>query len=370
MNLKDKRPGDANRLKISKVKWLIVLLLVVLIKLFSLNKYWVENYYSNGLYPAIAWIFRMMFGWIPLSLGDILYVAAAVWLGWKFAGFTRRLVKKQQTSRRFKYSLLQGLFYLLIIYIVFNLFWGLNYNRLGSRYQLDIKASKYDSVELKAFVALLATKVNDAKLAWIASGETYPDNSTLFKRSKLIYDLAEKKLPYLGFQTNSIKPSLFSTIGNYLGFTGYYNPFTGEAQVNTSAPGFLLPFTTAHEMAHQAGYAKENEASFVAYLAISQTTDQLFLYSTYLDMFIFANRELLFFNSAEAKKMSDQLIPEVRKDIEEWRQFSLKYKNPVEPVFRWLYGKFLKINDQPQGMLTYNEVIGNLIDYYKKYGKI
>ncbi len=58
-------------------------------------------------------------------------------------------------------------------------------------------------------------------------------------------------------------------LGNYLGFTGYYNPFTGEAQVNTTVPQFLLPNIALHEMGHQIGYAKEDEANFSAYLAAS-----------------------------------------------------------------------------------------------------
>jgi hypothetical protein len=79
---------------------------------------------------------------------------------------------------------------------------------------------------------------------------------------------------------------LWGWLGNYVGFTGYYNPFTGEAQVNTTVPKFLQPFTASHEVAHQLGYAKEMEANFVGYLAASHSTDTLFRYSVYLDLFL------------------------------------------------------------------------------------
>ncbi len=351
------------------MKWWVVGVLVVTIKLLSLNKAFIEEYYSNGIYIGIGHIFRILFGWLPFSFGDLLYFFTGLWLLWKLLRFFKEILSRKITRGKLKSSALNGLYYLFLIYISFNISWGLNYNRLGAAYQLGLKTSRYDSSKLKTFVALVIEKVNQSKIDWIKTGESYPSNKELFRRSKSIYDQAKRTLPFIGFEVASIKSSMFSKLGNYLGFTGYYNPFTGEAQVNTISPAFLLPFTTAHEMAHQAGYAKENEASFVAFLAITQSGDQLFLYSTYLDLFIFANRELYLHNRKEAIKMTELLIPEVKKDIEEWRKFSLRYSNPVEPFFRWGYGNFLKINDQPQGMLTYNEVIGNVIAYYDKFGK-
>ena len=34
-----------------------------------------------------------------------------------------------------------------------------------------------------------------------------------------------------------------------------------------------------------------------------------------------------------------------------------------------IYGNYLKANQQPQGLMSYNEVIAWLIAYSKKYGK-
>jgi Zn-dependent peptidase ImmA (M78 family) len=53
---------------------------------------------------------------------------------------------------------------------------------------------------------------------------------------------------------------------NKTGILGYYNPFTAESQYNPNIPATQLPFTLAHEMSHQLGYAREQEASFIAYL--------------------------------------------------------------------------------------------------------
>ena len=163
---------------------------------------------------------------------------------------------------------------------------------------------------------------------------------------------------------------MFGLFGNYFGFTGYYNPFTGEAQLNTLVPKFILPFTTSHEIAHQLGYAKEEEANFVGYLAATASTDTLFHYSTYLDLFVYANRQLFFVDSVAAKDFTTQLLPEVKSDIKEWREFLRRHKNPLEPVIRWAYGNYLRANQQPKGMTSYDEVIADLIAFYKKYGRI
>ena len=49
-----------------------------------------------------------------------------------------------------------------------------------------------------------------------------------------------------------------------MGYAGYLNPFTLEAQVNMlGCQKSTYPITIAHEMAHQLGYAAENEANFI-----------------------------------------------------------------------------------------------------------
>jgi hypothetical protein len=60
----------------------------------------------------------------------------------------------------------------------------------------------------------------------------------------------------------------------------------------------------------------------------------------------------------------------VKADVKELRDYWEKSKNPVEPVIKVFYDHYLKANQQIKGVKSYNEVIGWLIAYYKKYGKI
>lgn len=351
-------------------KWVIAFFFVLIIKLFSANKIWVETFYTNKFYSFFSKIQRIIFGWIPFSLGDILYLIAGGWLLWRVIMNVRSLFGRELTGKLVVQKLIHVTLTFIIIYIVFNIFWGINYNRKGIAYQLQLNQLKYDSADLKTLQNLLLVKVNNSKMSVVHNNELYPDKRDLFKEAWISYDNVEKEFPFLQYKDLSVKSSFYGWLGNYLGFTGYYNPFTGEAQVNTTVPKFLQPYIATHEMAHQLGYAKENEANFVGYLAAVNSPDSLFHYSAYFDLFLYANREVYYFDSASAKEARQKLNPFVKKDIEELKQFDLAHRSVIEPGITWLYGKFLKLNEQPKGMQSYNAVVGMLIAYYKKYGKI
>jgi hypothetical protein len=123
-------------------------------------------------------------------------------------------------------------------------------------------------------------------------------------------------------------------------------------------------------MAHQLGYASESEANFVGYLAAVRSSDKLFHYSTYFDLFNYANHELFLRDSLTAKENYKQLDTLVKIDVIELKRYWKKSENPIEPIIKIFYDHYLKANQQIKGVKSYNEVIGWLIAYYKKYGKI
>ncbi|MDQ6843994.1 MAG: DUF3810 domain-containing protein [Bacteroidota bacterium] len=350
--------------------WVTAILLIICIRLWALNPLWVENFYTDDFYYFISILFRCLFGWLPFSLGDVLYLGAGAWLFWKVIKNGIFLFKRKLTRKTFFQKLEKLIFLSLVIYIVFNIFWGLNYNRKGIAWQLQLKPVVYDTANLTMMQELLLQKVNETKAILIRQKVIYPDNKNLFTRAKSCYAVAENRYPFIAYKRASVKPSLYGWLGDYLGFTGYYNPFTGEAQVNTTVPKFLLPYITLHEIGHQLGYAKEDAANFSGYLAAANSTDTLFQYSAYLDLFVYATREVYYFDSALSKKASAKLIPEVKADLLEWQRFNEQHRSFIEPAISWLYGQYLKINQQPQGLRSYNEVVAMLMAYYKKYGRI
>lgn len=357
-------------LKRTSIFWLPALTLILLINVWSINPRWVENYYTNGIYRITASIQRGLFGWISFSIGDILYFLLVCWLLYFLGRYFRLLFKKKIPKRVFGHKLARLVFTTVVFYIIFYLFWGLNYDREEITSTLHLTPPEHSQRELVKLQQLLMQKVNISKRWLIDKKYRYPVNGDLFTMSKASYVEAEKTYPFLHYNISSVKSSLYGSLGNYLGFTGYYNPISGEAQVNTTVPRFLLPYITCHEIAHQIGYAKENEANFIGYLAAVNSKDTLFHYSAYLDLFVYTNREIFFTDTAMAKTFVDSLIPEVKVDLKEWRDFNLAHKSVVEPVISWLYGKYLEANRQPKGMRSYNEVVAMLISWYKKTGKL
>lgn len=358
------------KLKRSLIFTLVLIILAVLIHVFSLDPSLVESLYSSRIYPYISRVLRFLLGWLPFSFGDIIYGGVVLWLIIKLVKGIRAVFKRQVTVQRFFDGLWYAFNFLLIVYISFNLLWGLNYNKPGIASKLGMRVQKYSADDLKQINGLLVAKVNESKQVLVRSQLAYPSKEELFLRVTKAYEDVQTVYPFLEYRAVSLKPSIWSWLGNYMGFTGYYNPFTGEAQVNTLIPEFLQPFTTSHEIAHQLGYAKEMEANFVGYLAASASKDTLLHYSVYLDLFMYSNRNLFETDSVASKEFRKQLIPEVQQDLKEWKRFYQSYQNPFEPIFRWIYGIYLRRNQQPQGVLSYDEVTGFLINYYKMAGKI
>ncbi len=353
--------------------WIVIGILVIfilIIRWFSSNALWVESYYSTGIYLYLSVFLRYLLGWLPFSIGDVLYGAIVIWFLYRLIKISKVVIHKEVSKARLMASIQRLVVTLLSIYILFNSLWGINYNRLGIASQLGLSMEKYSVNDLKTLNGVLLQKVNESNGLLLQKPVPEMTSSEIFNKAMLAYREVNKQYPFLNYHPASIKTSLWGWMGNYVGFLGYYNPFTGEGQVNTTVPKFSQPYTNCHEIAHQLGYAKENEANFVGYLAASASKEETFHYSVYLDLFLYANRNLFLADSVSAKAFTKELHPAVKKNLREWRQFNERHKNPVEPVIRWMYGKYLESNQQPSGVLSYNEVNSFLIAYYKKYGRL
>jgi len=349
--------------------WVLLIILTILIKWVSWYPGFVERNYSTGIYPVIAKLQRFLFGWIPFSIGDLFYAFIGLVILYRAFKFFRLLFRKMLTRRHFAAALQQGIFILLFLYVFFNLLWGLNYNRQGIAYQLDLKVKPYTLADLDTLTTTLQQRVNYfAGFVTEAQRDSFNKKKKLFNAAVEAYTEVAKQHPFLKYTPTSIKPSLYSYLGNYLGFQGYYNPFSGEGQVNTTVPRFLEPFVTTHEMAHQLGYGKENEANFVGFLACRSYSSNAFRYSVYYDVYNYAVGEVFRRDTAMGKAFQEKAHPQLLSDQKAFRDFYRKYKNPIEPVIMWGYGHFLKANNQPAGKRSYNEVVAWLIAYYKKFG--
>jgi hypothetical protein len=364
------------------LKWVSLGILAgfaILIWVFSLFPGLVERFYANGIYPGISMTLRVLTRYIPFSLGDLLYIWMVIWLIIKVVKIVVLAVRRKLNREWLFYALYRTIRFFLWIYIVFKLLWGLNYNRLGIEHQLGIAKKTYTNAEVAYLTNQLINKVNECRRQIPDTVLPQPVLDSLYREAYRSYQTASYNYDFLNYRNRSVKASLFTPLASYLGFTGYYNPFTGEAQVRTDVPRILIPYIACHEMAHQLGYASESEANFVGYLAASSSRDVYFRYSVYLDLLSYAQGEELFLFSAEGdfKKVdsiarSNRLNMDtlVKKDRRAIREFFAKRRNRISPAVSSLYDQYLKMNQQAKGIQSYDEVVGWLIAYQKKYGKL
>lgn len=367
-----------------KTSWLIPLSLIVLINLLRFFPSFVEAVYSNDIYIAISYIMRILFGWLPFSIGDIFYAAAAVFLTGKFLKYILYKIINRISWKELGNKLLKFLRICMWFYIAFYALWGLNYYRQGIVAQLELD-TKYNQTELERLLDEVVDKINENRLL-ISSDTVFTQLSfTEIKIGvKKSYEEAEKEFSFLNYNIPSLKKSMYSGIAHYMGFTGYFNPFSGEGNVRSTLPNIMQPYILCHETAHQLGYGSEDEANFVGYIAASNSNDARFRYSVYLDIYGMLRSRLLLKminnkiqkDSAFAKFQSynDKLDTLVRYDRRKIREyfFNIESKNSQQAsaAVMSFYDKYLKLNNQPNGVDTYSDVVGWLIAYRKKYGKI
>jgi hypothetical protein len=347
-------------------RWLLVLIvLAVSIRWFSLDPHRVDRMYAEGVYPLLSALLRLCVGWVPFSIGDWLYLLAGVGLSASLVRWFR--MRRGERGIRLATGLRRAAGWMLGLYIAFNLLWGLNYDRSGLEQRLELRTMASDTALLPELTSALLSKVN----AYAPAGQRgHVDIPRLLGRSLEGYREAGRTHPALGAPGPSFKPSLFGDIGSYIGYSGYYNPFTGEGQLNTGIPTVLHPFVTCHELAHQVGFARENEANLAGFLAARATGDSSFRYSAYLDMFLYANRNLYFLDSAAARLRYEELSPLVRRDIRELQAFHDRYRTVIDRATDWLFDRFLRLNGQKDGIRSYGSVVVWLLAIYRQEGGI
>ncbi|QDO95402.1 DUF3810 domain-containing protein [Formosa sediminum] len=324
----------------------------------------IEYYYSNGIYPILSKALRYGLGWIPFSFGDLVYAFGVIYM-------VRWIIKNR---KRFftdtQLWLIDMLSAVTLIYFAFHLFWGMNYYRLPLHKNLNLEAD-YSTAQLVSVTEKLINKTNSLQLE-ITKNDTVkvemPYSKTdIMKRSGDSYKNLEAQYPHLAYQPRSIKKSLFSVPLTYMGFSGYLNPLTNEAQVDYLIPSYKFATTSAHEMAHQLGYAAENEANFIGCLATINNDDIYMKYSGYAFGLRHCLNEIYRRDPEQYERIIEHVNIGILKNYEETRLFWDSYQNPLEPLFKESYNSYLQANNQQGGMDSYSYVVALLVNYFQKH---
>lgn len=323
----------------------------------------IEKYYSNGLYIYISKFLNLLFGWIPFSVGDILYAILVIVI----------LKNIFTTLKNKKISVKNTLFkiggFISVLFFLFHLNWGLNYFRQPVHKTLNFEREKYTTNELVGFTEKLIVKINEVHLSITKNDtivvENILDKDQIREVSYGVYNQFQQNYPQYSHENLKAKHSLFSLPLTYMGFAGYLNPITNEAQVNSLIPKNTYPMIVCHELAHQVGIASESEANFIGYLATTNSDDVYFNYSGYLMAVRFCLFEIFQKDPEKFEALKIKLNQGILKDIRQSEAFWESYQNWSEQYFKTFYDNFLKANKQKDGMQSYNKVVTLLINYHK-----
>ena len=158
----------------------------------------------------------------------------------------------------------------MLFYVLFFFMHGVGYNTQTIDKKLGLEKDTVSTQELYDTTLLLADEVNKAAedISFRKRNFSYMPYGYVVLSDKLNSDFAKfsAKNDFIPKLRNQLKPVMLSPLMSYTHVTGIYSYFTGETNINTDFPDYTIPFTAAHEMAHQRGIAREDEANFIAFL--------------------------------------------------------------------------------------------------------
>jgi hypothetical protein len=353
----------------SKARLFLILLLplgIILSKTSTMFPTFVEDFYSSFFYKIIANFLSALTGFLPFSLAELMLIFFVALILWYILKTILDLYRYRNKRLKVLKNFLLNIFATVgLVYFSFQLLWGLNYQRLTLDKILHLNVRKSSTNELVQLCERLINSSNTLrrriKENQYGVMEFSYNKELVLKTAYLGYDKASLQYTKLKGNYAKPKPILLSKPMCYTGITGFYFPFTNEANVNMAEPDSFLPFTTAHEMAHQRGFAKEDEANYIAYIACINHPDKNFKYSGTLAALSYSLSALSQSDYAKYKKLISTCSKGVLNDLKYNQEFWQRYSGPIEKIEDKINDTYLKSQNQSTGTKSYGEMVDLLL---------
>ena len=303
---------------------------------------------------------------LPFSLAEWLYAAviggALVYITYELASLLRRPARLRRL-----YRLLMRLTALVLgVYALFCLLWGVYYygDDFIARSGLEMRAISTE--ELETVTRWFAGQLNTfaPQVTRDEAGLCRTDREVVLARSPRLFRAAAAKYGFLSGPEAPAKAMFFSRVMSLMDYTGFFCPFTGEANVNMDFPEALFAATVAHELSHQRGVAKEEEANFVAILASLDSGDADFCYSACLMAWIHLGNALHSAAPDAFRAAYGLLEQDVIADLAANNSYWARFETPIQTVTNTVYEGFLQSYGQTLGLKSYGACVDLLVNYY------
>lgn len=329
-----------------------------------------EDIYSRGIYTWLSRILAPLFGLFPFSVAQALLAALVLWVLWVVVRSCIRCV------RRGPAWLLNGLLRLCamasVLIFLFYAMWGCNYYRQPLAVNLKYKAGTPTAAELSAMTADEITKISALcpDITYGKNGQSAYPGGFSGMRTQVnagygwLTASESPSHPLIGRAYSSPKALWFSQKLAYTGIEGIFVPFTYEPTLNTDYPAFILPFTISHETAHLKGFAREDEANFMAYLACLNNPDVYYQYSGHMNALLYLADALYATDQNQWKEQMQKLDRRAAGDFAAYNAYVQRHAGTVDKISSQVNDRYLKSQGQ-SGVVSYDDFVVLLADRYR-----
>lgn len=352
-----------------KVLWLLLIPTdVVLVFIAHNSQTIVENFYSNNLNKLTREILSYASGVFSFSIGELLIILILLMLIQTIIKLFTSFRKYSNSKLHIKVFLIKIMSIIGALYFLFLFTWGLNYYRQPISKLMGLDVHPTSTAELENLCITLIKTTNELS-AIIPRGKssniiTLNKFQPILSKVSILYKDNSKLYPFFSGSYCNPKPIIFSKFMSYAGLTGFYFPFTSEPNVNTDMPYIDVPFTACHEAAHQRGFAREDEANFIAYIICNNSSDVIFRYSGNFNALIYSMNALYNYNPNEYYRLTKEYSYNLKHDLKEYDTYWQRYSGPIENLSETINNAYLKTNNQQRGIYSYGQMVDLLLAYY------
>ena len=326
-----------------------------------------DLWYSQAVYPILRGALGAVSARLPLSAAELLCLLLALAaLALAARGSFRALRGRERWLAVATRGLANGACAAGVGFLLFESLWGLNHARLPLAAHLGLTVGAPDAQRLAAAARLLiADAGRDRALlgdAGTAACDPRAPGGGVDRRIHEAWATAGERHPVLAGPEPCVRLALASGLLTRSRLTGVYSPFTAEPHVNAELPPSELFFTLGHEMAHERGFAREDEANFLGYLVTSFSVDPAVRYSGEL----YALAALLGALSRTDRGLAGTLIaeldPRVREDLRAQEAFWARASRlpgavQLSGVVQRANDTYLKQQGQRAGVASYGRAV-------------
>ena len=376
-------------------KVLLVILLIGLLAAFwflpNLMTRRAGDIYSAYIFPIIAAPANAVNTIFHFSMTENLVVLGSLFLVGLMIYFVVMLFVRGAKGRlgSFLYkSLTVVLTVMVVVTGVFQLMHGLNYRRSTVVMLLGLDGEEHDFDD---YAATLEWAYNGMVKARADMGEDFEGvahskesfESNVTYANILIDTVCDKYDIPVSSNFVRAKPVSLSRYWTYTGIVGVYDPFLGEANINTDyMDPTTFPITICHEILHAKGFASETDCNTLAAICCLSATRADFRYAGYFTIFWSLLGVTSEYAVAEGKTLPDYLWDEdifpVYRDMnasnmywegisEEVKYFEKMFGFDPDKAGSDMNNAFLEANGQEGGTETYNVPDNVYVDFYTAY---